>query len=125
MSLESNLQKRTLEYLNSLSFCVAENVSGNATQSGRADINGCIRGRNFRLELKVPDNKNKASKKQEMNLRRWSKAGAVTMVSYSLDFVKLVFTEEGITKSRLLTTTPYYEENGCESWVIVPSKEAK
>lgn len=113
--MESNLQTSVLEYLNGLPNCVAENVSGNAMQSGRADINGCYQGRCFRIELKVPDHKNKTSLKQRLNLRRWQNAGAVTVVAYSIDFIKEVFSKKGLTKAKNLSKQ---EDNGCVSYMV-------
>lgn len=86
--LESALQTKVLNYLNSLHGCIAENVSGNASQSGRPDINGCLYGRCFRIELKSPDTGYKPSKKQLFNLKKWEKAGAITGVCRSLEEVK-------------------------------------
>lgn len=83
---ESSLQSSVLQYLNRIPYCIAENQSGNASQSGRADINGCYKGQCFRIELKVGDNS--ASVKQEINLRKWKNAGAIVGVCYSLEEVK-------------------------------------
>lgn len=96
MPKESSVQSSVLEYLNSLKGCIAENVSGNSSQSGRADINGCFRRRAFRIELKVPDRGNTPTKKQLYELLRWQKAGAIVMVAYSLDNVKTIFTNNGL-----------------------------
>lgn len=117
MGFESSFQSSALAYLNSLPGCVAENVSGNARQSGRPDVNGCFRGRMFKIELKTPDNEYKASKKQQLNLRRWRRSGAITGVVYSLKFLKKVFKQEG-----LLPPGYHYqsEPNGCESWINIP-----
>lgn len=95
MPKESSLQSQALVYLNSINGCVAENVSGNSAQSGRADINGCIKGRSFRIELKVPDHGNVPSKKQLYDLLRWQKAGALVMVAYTMEDIKLVFRKDG------------------------------
>lgn len=116
MGFESNFQSTVLDYLNSLPGCVAENVSGNSHQSGRPDINGCFRGRMFKLELKTPDNQYKASKKQQLNLRRWKRSGAVTGVVYSLQFIKEIFTPGGFYPGLYSVQ----ELNGCESWIDIP-----
>lgn len=116
--MESSLQTQVLKYLNSLHGCVAENVSGNAMQSGRADINGCFRGRCFRIELKVPEHRNEASTKQKLNLRRWQNAGALTVVAYSLDFIKQLFTDDGV---QLKAQCSHQEENGCVSFAVLRS----
>lgn len=86
--IESSIQEKVLEYLNSLPDCIAENVSGNARQSGRADINGCYKGRCFKIELKSKDTGYKPRKKQLRYLQRWKNAGAITGVCYSLQEVK-------------------------------------
>lgn len=117
MGSEGNLQSSALDYLNNLPGCVAENVSGNANQSGRPDVNGCFRGRMFKLELKTPDNKYKASKKQKLNLRKWKRSGAITGVVYSLQFLKSIFSCGG------LPAPGYYEKqesNDCLSWINIP-----
>lgn len=91
MPRETSIVRRTLDYLNALEGCVAEKVQGTAFSSGKADINGCYKGRAFRIELKTPDHGNKASKKQVVNLLRWAKAGAATAVAYSLeDVIKVI-----------------------------------
>lgn len=98
--LEKTLQTNVLKYLNSLEDCVAENVSGNALQKGRPDINGCHRGRSFRIELKSPDNNNQPTKLQLLNLEKWKKAGAICFVAYSLEDVKRVINNDS-QKNRL------------------------
>lgn len=86
--IEGGLQSKVLDYLNSLDSCIAENVSGNARQSGRADINGCYRGACFKIELKSKDTGYKPKKKQLRYLARWARAGAIVGVCYSLEDVK-------------------------------------
>jgi hypothetical protein len=88
LALESQITNRILKYLNGLEDCVAEKVMGNAFQFGRPDINACWKGRSVRIEVKTPDHGNKPSKAQELNLRQWSKAGALAFVAYSLEDVK-------------------------------------
>lgn len=102
MPKESSFQSQALVYLNSINGCVAENVSGNSAQSGRADINGCINGRSFRIELKVPDHGNVPSKKQLYDLLRWQKSGALVMVAYTIEDIKLVFRRDGSILPRFL-----------------------
>lgn len=117
MGLETNFQSRVLDYLNHLPDCKAENVSGNASQSGRPDINGCFRGRMFKLELKTPDHKYKASKKQRLELRKWKNTGCVVGVIYSMAMVYKLFSFDW-------EAYPGYEEkaeyNGCLSWFDIP-----
>lgn len=86
---ETSIQSAVLQYLNSLPGCMAENVSGNASQSGRADINACYRGRCFKIELKDPNNKGYGvTKQQKLYLERWKRAGAIVGVCYSVEDVK-------------------------------------
>lgn len=119
MGLESNFQNTALKYLNSLPGCKAENVSGNANQSGRPDINGCYRGRMFKIELKTPDNKNEATKKQSLELRRWRNAGCAVAVIYTMDFLKDMFSFDwdDYEQSQAQEIT-----DGCRSWYIIPSR---
>lgn len=117
MGLESTLQSRALDYLNQLPGCKAENVSGNASQSGRPDINGCFHGRMFKLELKTPDHRYKASKKQQLELRRWKNTGCVVGVIYSMTMIYKLFSLDW-------EEYPGYEEkteaNNCLSWFDIP-----
>lgn len=87
---EGNIQSAVLEYLNSLPHCIAENVSGNSRQRGRADINGCYRGKCFKIELKDRETGYKPTKQQLLYLERWKRAGAAVGICYSLEDVKEV-----------------------------------
>ena len=84
---EAVLQSSALKKLNALPNCIAENVSGNAAQSGRADINGCYRGQAFKIELKILDEENTPTEKQLAYLKRWVNKGAAVCVAYTLDDV--------------------------------------
>lgn len=96
MAFEKSITNSVLKYLNSIEGCVAEKVAGTSSSSGKADINGCIRGRSFRIEMKSPEHGNKASTKQEVNLLRWKKAGSVCLICYSLQEVINGFADQGI-----------------------------
>ena len=85
---ETSFQTKVLKYLNSLPECIAENVSGNAKQSGRADINACYKGICLKLELKDGDTKYQATAQQCLYLKKWKRAGAVTGVCRTLKDVK-------------------------------------
>jgi hypothetical protein len=110
MPLESTIQSSILKYLNSLPDCVAENVSGNAAQSGRPDINACIEGCSYRIEVKSPDHGYMPSKKQITNLKRWARAGAICVVVWSLDEVKFIVKKKGAFSSKF--TGWYIFEDG-------------
>lgn len=117
MGLESSFQSSVLTYLNQLPGCKAENVSGNASQSGRPDINGCFWGRMFKLELKTSDHRYKASKKQQLELRRWKNTGCVVGVIYSMEVIYRLFSLDWELYPGY-DETP--EDNGCLSWFDIP-----
>lgn len=121
MGLESNFQSTVLEYLNNTPGCVAENVSGNAKQSGRPDVNGCFHGRMFKLELKTPDHGYKASKKQELNLRRWKRAGCVTGVIYSMSTLRTLISMHPWKDNP--GKYEFSEATGGISWFDIPKLE--
>lgn len=114
MSLESHITNSILCYLNSLPYCKAEKLHGNAVSSGKADINGCYKGMMFRLEVKTPDHGNEASVKQKVNLRKWYAAGALVGVVYSVDFVKSILPPRKAYKA-----VRRIEANGMVSWAKV------
>lgn len=90
---ETSIQTAVLNYLNSLPQCIAENVSGNAKQSGRADINACYKGRCLKIEMKDPETGYEPTKQQLLYLAKWNAAGAVTAVCYSVKDVKNLLEE--------------------------------
>ena len=93
MAKESTIQTNILNYINSLREGAAENVSGNAAQSGKADINACIHGITFKIEVKTEDTRygrEGATTKQRLYLERWARAGAVSCVVYNVDDVKFM-----------------------------------
>lgn len=97
--MERSIQSSILKYLNSLPQCMAENVRGNASQSGRADINACYKGYCLKLELKDPeDDSYGITQQQSLYLLKWAKAGAVTGLCYSVDDVKRIIRQidEGV-----------------------------
>lgn len=91
MASETTIQSDIIDYINSLPQGRAENVSGNAQQSGRADINACIEGRTFKIEAKTDETeygRKGATTKQRLYLEKWARAGAFSCVVYSVDDVK-------------------------------------
>lgn len=96
MAREINIVDRIIEYINSMPHGTAEKVQGTMRSSGKSDINACINGRCIRLEVKTADHGNKESKKQSINLRRWSAAGAVCAVVYSLEEVKKILEKHNV-----------------------------
>lgn len=114
MPLEKTITKRIIDYFNSLPYGIAEKVQGSSSASGRADINACYKGQTIRIEVKTIDHKNEASEKQLHNLKKWERAGAVVMVVYSLDAVKLF-----IEHTNRHIYMKYTEDNGCISWMEI------
>lgn len=117
---ESSFQDKALEYLNGLLYCKAENVSGNARQSGRPDINACYRGLMLKIELKTTDDAYQASKKQTLELRRWYNAGAVVGVIYSMTALKQLIHDLSYGQEEIYKVLP--EDHGCESWYRIPKR---
>jgi len=114
--MESNFQSSALKYLNSLPNCIAENVSGNANQSGRPDINGCYKGRMFKLELKTETYK--PTKKQLLELRRWYNKGCVVGIVYNMSSLKQFFSQNWEVFSGKISC---YKNAKEESWIRIPS----
>jgi hypothetical protein len=86
---ESSIVKSILDYLKTVPECMAEKTHGsNFGKAGKPDISGCLRGRRFELEVKVPGNK--PTPIQEAMLRKWNRAGAITGVVTSLEEAKIV-----------------------------------
>lgn len=121
MGRESSLQDSVLSYLNKLPGCMAENVSGNANQSGRPDITGCYHGQMFKLELKSPDDGNTTTLKQDIELRRWATAGCVVGVVYSMKALRKMF-EWDWKVMRGYGRYNLRHSNGCVSWLLVPKR---
>ena len=121
MSIETTITHNIMKYLNDMDGVIVEKVKGTAESAGRADLNGCYHGTSFRIEVKTPDHKNKPSKAQLLNLWKWHKAGAITMVVYSLYAVEWAFAtwDENIEpKSKIIE-----ESNNCVSLIVFPSKK--
>lgn len=118
MPIESSITHSIIAYIKLLGG-QAEKVKGDSSASGRPDINACYRGRCLRIEVKTPDNRNKTSKKQDINLKRWSRAGAVCMAVYSKNAVKYFITCLNMGKTGSLL---YTEKNSCTSYCIIPEE---
>lgn len=91
MAAETTIQSDIIDYINALPQGRAENVSGNAQQSGRADINACIYGYTLKIEVKTEDTeygRKGASTKQRLYLEKWARAGAFSCVVYNVEDVK-------------------------------------
>ena len=117
---EGSIQTKILKYLNSLPDCMAENVSGNANQSGRSDINACYKGITLKIELKDPTTGYQPSKQQLLYLKEWEYAGAITAVCYSLEEVKSLIERVDLMKFKEGMSTKQKIE-ALERYILVHS----
>lgn len=85
MTLEATLSKRIVVTLNAIPNCHAEKrwTGGMFAHVGEPDITGCIAGRRFEIEVKVPGKR--ARKVQEKRLEAWASAGAIVGTATSVD----------------------------------------
>lgn len=89
---EKSIVNSILKYLNSLPRCRAEKTwGGGYGNAGKPDITGCLNGRRFELEVKVPGGK--LTPLQKVTLGQWKEAGAITGVVHSVDEVKEILKE--------------------------------
>ena len=121
MPLETSITGSIIAYIKKIGG-QAEKVKGDSSSSGRPDINACYKGRCIRIEVKTPDHRNKPSRKQEVNLKRWTHAGAICMSAYSKKAVIYFFTCWGLGQHGALF---YQEENGCTSTCFIPKMKVK
>lgn len=102
-NLESDLQKKCLRWVKSLSEVWVLKVVGSAVQaSGVPDILMCIKGLFVAIELKRPDGKGRVSEIQKAQIEHIKRAGGGAFVVDSFeDFQAIVNTylEEDVWKS--------------------------
>ena len=127
MASETSIQEKIIDYINFLPYGIAENVSGNAQQSGRADINACIDGRTFKIEVKTEETsygRKGATTKQRLYLEKWARAGAFSCVIYNVDDLKYILTNLlGISKIfGSITNTVRFDISGRGKWYDVQNK---
>lgn len=126
MASETTIQGNIIDYINSLPFGRAENVSGNAQQSGRADINACIDGRTFKIEVKTEDTgygRKGETTKQRLYLEKWARAGAFSCVVYSVNDVKyLLFHLLRIEGYAYISNNIRFQLSGRGKWYDVQNK---
>lgn len=116
MPIEKSITNSIIAYIKQIGG-QAEKVKGDASASGRPDINACYQGRCFRIEVKTPDHRNRTSKKQDINLKRWRYAGAVCMAVYSKKALVYFMTCASLNESGYITHT---DDNGCVSYCYIP-----
>lgn len=73
---ETAFQRATVERIKVDYGGWAIKIHGNSMNAGEPDIDGCIRGRTVKLELKQPGKKPTAI--QMLKLRKWAAAGALS-----------------------------------------------
>jgi len=81
MGREKPIADRLVVNLNNLPYCIAENIMGTNASKDRPDINGCYKGRSFRIEVKSEDTGYKQSAGQSMDIKRWKKAGCIAVIA--------------------------------------------
>lgn len=116
MPIETSITSSIISHLKQIGG-QAEKVKGDSSASGRPDINACYKGRCLRIEVKTPDNRNTTSKKQDINLKRWGHAGAVTMAVYSKRAVIYFLT---CMSAGMTGPFAYREDNKCWSTAYIP-----
>jgi hypothetical protein len=73
---EAPINKKVVDWLNSLPQCYAEKRKGGRANPGQLDVTGCLQGIRIELEGKVGDNR--PTKIQYSYIKKWGKAGAIT-----------------------------------------------
>lgn len=124
MAAETTIQSDILDYINSLPQGIAENVSGNAKQSGRADINACVYGFTLKIEVKTEDTaygRKGATTKQRLYLEKWARAGAFSCVVYSVGDVKYCIGML-LRKHSFFSVTKDFQLSGRGKWYDVQNK---
>ncbi|MDQ0340251.1 Holliday junction resolvase [Caldalkalibacillus uzonensis] len=90
---ESTIQKKIVDYINSLPGCKAVVNHGSAWQgAGRPDIFACCWGRFVALEVKTETGE--LTRLQMHELSKWMDSGAVVAVVRSVEDVKKILGEE-------------------------------
>ena len=124
MASEPSIQSSIIDYINSLIYGRAENVSGNAQQSGRADINACIYGWLLKIEVKTEDTeygRKGMTTKQRLYLEKWARVGAMSCVVYNLDDAKFVI-DKLLKSHSLFSVSKHLELSGRGKWYDVQNK---
>jgi hypothetical protein len=92
---EKQIETEIRKYLEfSLSAYINKNHGSGFTKPGRPDLEGCLKGRHFGIEVK--NEKGELSDEQRVHLRNIKKAGGIAIAARSLDFVKKVLSKNGL-----------------------------
>lgn len=94
VTLERNVVKAALKFLNKLPQTYARKVHGDGMQAGWPDIVGCCKGRMLALEAKRPGAAHKVTRLQQLEFDKWKAAGAVTGVFTTNDELKAILQRE-------------------------------
>lgn len=84
--LEADLNAKVVKYIKALPRAHAKKRKAGPGRRGEPDVTGCIEGRRLEVEGKIWPNK--LTPKQRQCLERWSSAGALVFVYYSLEDFK-------------------------------------
>jgi len=99
---ESTLNKKVVDWLNSLDHCFAYKNKGGPSNPGHLDVSGCIHGIRIEIEGKVGNNK--PTKLQWEYIATWRQTGAITGWYNSLDEAKRIVIEQASIKNILIVT---------------------
>lgn len=96
---ESTLNKKVVDWLNSLEGCFAYKTHGGMYNPGHLDVSGCLHG--IRIELEGKVGYNTPTKIQEGFIERWRAAGAITGWYNSLAQAQTLVIEQARAKGIL------------------------
>ena len=83
MQPEARLVTKIIAELNKLDQCYAQKNHGTPFGKPTVDVTGCISGRMFQIEVKMPGGKPTA--RQLQTLKTWEAAGAIVGCATSVD----------------------------------------
>lgn len=92
MPSEQQIQKKILNYLDSLPGCYVRKIV-NANKAGTPDILGGYKGAFFGIEVKTPITKKNVSKLQQYNLDQIDTAGGYALVAWEVEQVQELIKE--------------------------------
>jgi hypothetical protein len=83
---EGPLNKKVVQWLNSLNQCCAYKRKGGPANPGQLDVTGCLKGIRIEIEGKVGNNR--PTRLQQHYINKWAAAGAITGWYNSLEGAK-------------------------------------
>lgn len=96
---EAKLQKKILDYLDSIGAWAVKTISTN--KRGTPDILACYEGSFYAIEVKAPGKLRTLSELQKYQLKVINGAGGVAFAADSLDTVKEIILDDKVQKNYL------------------------